>query len=71
MLIHIAVKPQPKSAFLSHIPIPEVFSSRPLGSFTEKVVVGWWTGRIVLVVKSISFAVKQYLNVIWALQITE
>lgn len=40
MLIHIAVKPQPKSAFLSHIPIPEVFSSRPLGSFTEKVVVG-------------------------------
>ena len=38
MLIHIVVTPQPKSAFLGHIPIPEVFSSRPLGSFTEKVV---------------------------------
>lgn len=44
MLIHIAVTPQPKSAFLGHIPIPEVFSSRPLGSFTEKVVVGLMVG---------------------------
>ena len=62
MLIHIAVKPQPKSAFLGHIPIPEVFSSRPLGSFTEKVVVGLMNRWDCLVVKSTSFAVKQHLH---------